>query len=536
MQRSQSSSKLKSSVTKKLTSVVIDPDHIETAHIPLVAYLYQSYYGPYSDENLYADFQANSSFWKSSYKVQYPDTNENIRLIEQSIKLSKPITVCPITEINPLDLNQTHLYWLANVLSVEGNIRHYHANEIYLACLPNKFHSGTRLQRPLKFTQTLIMQDMVVIDPSNLNFNTEKSLYHLIKINPLLNFFDALDFQTNKRKKYEIIFIEHGFPNTFVYQQVCLTALLIRFTRKKNPANYRLAVCASSSAANGNEGCVYFSNGTIKLEEAGLEKAVYKVKENDKKRAVKILMHVKDEKGELIRNEQWQLVDTRHQDEKAIKEFKFLRRISFFHAKLPALSHDNQRAAVIMRRAPGKELFEYLSREASGEIMFSVEQRLRLSIMICDSVIHNYHRNKIIHRDIKPENIIVKLNDAHDPTSVVVLDVGLAKDAGVFCKMLCGTPEYVAPEIYDRVQASEFSDAWSTGTVLHNIWGSLDQLRHADLKPGLRRNLAGIIEMLCWFEPIYRTGLPEATQQLKSILTQHIDDLKVCTPLPTIKL
>ena len=54
---------------------------------------------------------------------------------------------------------------------------------------------------------------------------------------------------------------------------------------------------------------------------------------------------------------------------------------------------------------------------------------------------------KIIHRDLKPENILLKSNINPEP---VIIDFGLGCYSGwsnlIYTK--CGTPGYVAPEIF----------------------------------------------------------------------------------------
>lgn len=79
------------------------------------------------------------------------------------------------------------------------------------------------------------------------------------------------------------------------------------------------------------------------------------------------------------------------------------------------------------------------------------------------------HNNDIAHRDLKPENILL-VGDTLD--QVKVADFGLAKIIGddSFTNTLCGTPAYVAPEVYVHDAQREYNkavDIWSLGVILY---------------------------------------------------------------------
>ena len=80
------------------------------------------------------------------------------------------------------------------------------------------------------------------------------------------------------------------------------------------------------------------------------------------------------------------------------------------------------------------------------------------------------HSADIIYRDMKPENIMLD-----ERGHIRLIDFGLAKrgiagsgEAGD-TKTLCGTPEYLAPEIIMRVGYGKAADWWAMGSILFEM-------------------------------------------------------------------
>eukprot|EP00092_Neocalanus_flemingeri_P065556 GFUD01079740.1.p1 GENE.GFUD01079740.1~~GFUD01079740.1.p1 ORF type:complete len:583 (+),score=161.03 GFUD01079740.1:103-1851(+) len=77
------------------------------------------------------------------------------------------------------------------------------------------------------------------------------------------------------------------------------------------------------------------------------------------------------------------------------------------------------------------------------------------------------HENKIIHRDLKLGNVFL-----NDNMEIKIGDFGLATKVdydGERKKTLCGTPNYIAPEVLGKKGHSYEVDVWSLGCILYTL-------------------------------------------------------------------
>ena len=76
--------------------------------------------------------------------------------------------------------------------------------------------------------------------------------------------------------------------------------------------------------------------------------------------------------------------------------------------------------------------------------------------------------NNIIHRDIKLENVMIKyINKSHTKFIPKINDYGISKQIKDVTNTFCGSPIYMAPEIFFNNQYDRRADLWSIGVMMY---------------------------------------------------------------------
>ncbi|RKP39748.1 kinase-like domain-containing protein, partial [Dimargaris cristalligena] len=133
------------------------------------------------------------------------------------------------------------------------------------------------------------------------------------------------------------------------------------------------------------------------------------------------------------------------------------------------------------------------------------------------SAIEYLHNKGITHRDLKPENIMM----AEDNSLVKLTDFGLAKhlNENTFVATMCGTPNYLAPEIIAPLDGSpkynKLVDMWSLGVILYHMLTGQLPFEGQNQQELYRQITSGIYN---GSDPQYRRLSPEARGLIAEML------------------
>jgi len=107
----------------------------------------------------------------------------------------------------------------------------------------------------------------------------------------------------------------------------------------------------------------------------------------------------------------------------------------------------------------GGELFSYL--RSSGKFSYPTSFFYAAEIV---SALEYLHSLSIIYRDMKPENLLLD-KEGH----LKITDFGFAKKITDRTWTLCGTPEYLAPEIIQSKGHNKAVDWWALGILIYEM-------------------------------------------------------------------
>jgi protein-serine/threonine kinase len=160
----------------------------------------------------------------------------------------------------------------------------------------------------------------------------------------------------------------------------------------------------------------------------------------------------------------------------------------------------------VLEYCQGGELFFHLSRAGR----FS-EQRCRFYSSEILLAIEYLHKLAIIYRDLKPENVLLD-GDGH----VKLTDFGLSKEGimdNFSAKSMCGTPEYLAPEIIEKKGHGKAVDWYSLGALMYEMLTGLPPFYTRDREKLFERIRRGELQYPQYIGPTVKSLLQGLLQR-----------------------
>lgn len=120
---------------------------------------------------------------------------------------------------------------------------------------------------------------------------------------------------------------------------------------------------------------------------------------------------------------------------------------------------DSEQVFMVMDYIEGGELFSLLRK--SQRFPNPVAKFYAAEVCLALEYLHS---NEIIYRDLKPENILLDRNG-----HIKITDFGFAKYVPDVTYTLCGTPDYIAPEVISTKPYNKSVDWWSFGIYIYEM-------------------------------------------------------------------
>eukprot|EP00924_Labyrinthula_sp_SR-Ha-C_P003562 maker-scaffold_53-snap-gene-1.1-mRNA-1 protein AED:0.07 eAED:0.07 QI:0/1/0.5/1/1/1/2/172/868 len=177
---------------------------------------------------------------------------------------------------------------------------------------------------------------------------------------------------------------------------------------------------------------------------------------------VKLVLHEPTNQTYALKILQKQQIVQYRQQENVMNEKLVMQQSSHpFILKLYQTYKDKNCLYMLIELVQGGELFTLLHNQRARNLS-NAQSRFYAGCVV-DAILY-LHNLSIVYRDLKPENLMI---DAEGYIKVV--DFGFAKRVRQKTYTLCGTPEYLAPELVLQKGHNRAVDYWAIGVLIYEM-------------------------------------------------------------------
>jgi protein kinase X len=169
------------------------------------------------------------------------------------------------------------------------------------------------------------------------------------------------------------------------------------------------------------------------------------------------------------------------------------------------VSQDTRSLYIVMDYVDGGELFKYIQKISKIEGTLARFYTAQIAL-----VFEYMHNKQFIYRDLKPENVLI-----HNDGYLKLSDFGFIKHlkVGDRAYTLCGTPEYLAPEIILNKGHGKAVDWYCLGIFIYEMM--------AGTCPFMNEDPIEIFKMILSEKIKYPRGFDRDAKSLIKHLTDH---------------
>lgn len=152
-----------------------------------------------------------------------------------------------------------------------------------------------------------------------------------------------------------------------------------------------------------------------------------------------------------------------HQRQKIVREVELHKNLKHKHVvEFHSYFEDNENVYIVLENCPRKSLVHMLKQR---KVLTEPEVRYHVKQLV--EAVKYVHSQNIIHRDLKLGNMLL-----NDNMQLKIADFGLATRIGYEGEKkmtVCGTPNYIAPEVLQKRGHSFEADVWALGCVTYAL-------------------------------------------------------------------